>query len=193
MAETFLSIWGKEKDITTAQINELLSQGCDINEVAEDGQTPLIKASYFSNDVEVLQLMLDAGANVGARDNMGRTVLFAAIFANKLDNVRFFIQNGASVNARLLNNGLTPLLAACEMASLEIVKLLLDAGAGINTKDTYGYSPIMVAVQANREDVADELLQRGIKIDKDLINFVKTFPAFSKTNVGTKIMTACNN
>ena len=193
MAETFLSIWGKEQNVTTVQISELLSQGCDINEIAEDGQTPLIKASYFSNDVEVLQLMLGAGANISARDDMGRTVLFGAIFANKLDNVRFFIQNGASVNARLLNDGLTPLLAACEVASLEIVKLLLDSGAGVNTKDMHGYSPIMVAVQANREDVASELLQHGAKIDKELANFVGTFPAFAKTDIGIQIMTACDN
>ncbi|MBR2011839.1 MAG: ankyrin repeat domain-containing protein [Alphaproteobacteria bacterium] len=193
MTESLLTIWAADREVLPDKIRELLAQGCDINEVAIDGQTPLIKASYYSNSIEVLQIMLDAGANISARDDMGRTVLFGAVLANKINNVRFFIQNRASVNARLLENGLTPLLVACEAASLEIVKALIDAGAGINTKDSHGYSPIMVAIQANREDVVQELLNHGARVDRELVSFVESFADFSKTEVGQKIKDSCYN
>ena len=82
---------------------------------------------------------------------------------------------------------------ACEAASLEIVKALIDAGAGINTKDSHGYSPIMVAIQANREDVVQELLNHGARVDRELVSFVESFADFSKTEVGQKIKDSCYN
>jgi ankyrin repeat protein len=35
---------------------------------------------------------------------------------------------------------------------LEIVKLLLDNGADINSKGSYGYTPLHAAVAANNDD-----------------------------------------
>ncbi len=47
-------------------------------------------------------------------------------------------------------NGFTPLFAACENNDLEVAKLLVEAGADINTKSRDGRTPIQHALHHNR-------------------------------------------
>ena len=49
-----------------------------MNTIGRYGVTPLQEAAYGS-DVEVVKALVDAGANLQARDSEGRTVLMAAL------------------------------------------------------------------------------------------------------------------
>lgn len=63
-------------------------------------------------------------------------------------------------------NGRTPLSLAAGEGNLELARLLLNAGAGISSKDTrYGLSPLQWAVLEDRESMVEFLLQKGAEVN----------------------------
>ncbi|TDX51126.1 ankyrin repeat protein [Orenia marismortui] len=64
--------------------------------------------------LEVIKLLLKAGADVNSVDENGVTILMHASAVGNLDVVKMLIKNGANVNARA-KNGLTALEGAQKM------------------------------------------------------------------------------
>ena len=75
------------------------------------GQTPLMHAASGSYPNPALELLLDNGAQVNARDDSGVTALMEAANFNRSGAVKLLLDRGAQVNARS-NYGLTPLTIA---------------------------------------------------------------------------------
>ena len=84
------------------------------------GITPLMAAAglgYQINDtrgkfkteaqaIETIELLLDAGADINAKDDRGHTALFGAVFRGWTEVARFLVEKGARLDARN-NEGLT--------------------------------------------------------------------------------------
>jgi hypothetical protein len=63
-------------------------------------------------------------------------------------------------------NGRTPLSLAAEQGNLDLVKLLLNAGAGINTRDNRCYfSPLHWAALEGRKSTVEFLLENGAEVN----------------------------
>ena len=80
--------------------------------------------------------------------------------ANK---VAKFIKKGADVNFSD-NVGWTPLFRAAQKGHVEVVKMLLDAGAEIE-KTTSGITPLCWAADSGKTDVVKLLLERGANVN----------------------------
>ena len=65
------------------------------------------------------------------------------------------------MNVAGMVNGFTPLFAACENNDLDVAKLLVEAGANIETRSRDGRTPLQHALHHNRTYVADYLHQVG--------------------------------
>ncbi|TDZ32861.1 Ankyrin-1 [Colletotrichum spinosum] len=74
--------------------------------------------------------------------------------------VPYMLRNGASVNARTVEN-ITPLIASVEAGNLKIVKVLLDHGADPNISGAGGGTPLMIAANNGRRDLVEVLLASG--------------------------------
>jgi Ankyrin repeats (many copies) len=81
-----------------------------------------------SGDLAQATELLDHGAPVDARDELGRTALMLAAAQGRLDVVRLLLERGADPNAAD-NAGRTPLQQAKQKNLAEVVALLERAGA----------------------------------------------------------------
>ena len=109
------------------EVRRLLNAGASVNGV-HNRMTPLMYAASVGR-APVIRLLLNRGANARARTNdvYGRTALiFAAEYGN-VNAVRALLRH-SNLNARGVNGG-TALSTAINARALEIVRMLLRAGA----------------------------------------------------------------
>ena len=139
-----------------------------------------LHAATLGNDTETIRLIVDAGVDVNAVDFAGFTPLIHAAANRNLDAIRMLLAKGADPKARSGDGSFqkvkagsialghwTALTASVAMATPELVKTLLDAGAGINVPDVRGMTPLMLAVATDRQniDVIRLLIARGADVN----------------------------
>ena len=108
--------------------------------------TTLMRAAY-SADLELVQLLLDYGADPDIRSSANETPLLAAAghgwidgysqgksFAERLDVIRLLVNLGADVNWAD-DAGITPLMVAANMGEVAIIQYLVDRGADLGAHD----------------------------------------------------------
>jgi ankyrin repeat protein len=71
--------------------------------------------------------------------------LYSAIRANDLPQIKALLDGGISANTEG-PDGITPLMAAAEVGSLDAMKTLIERGANVNAKNTYGSTALMWSV-----------------------------------------------
>lgn len=119
-------------------------------------RSPLHDAALKRGDE--LQQLLDAGADVQARDGEQRTPLHHACQTDPA-HVRALLAAGADIEARE-KRGMTPLFYAVKLGGF-CVEALLEAGANIDAQDVNGHTPLHHAVSANQDTTATRLLAAG--------------------------------
>lgn len=126
-------------------------------------RTPLHAAASVG-DVEIVRGLLSMGAASGLRDSAGATALFAAAWFGYADICSLLLRNGADVLSRN-RSGENPLyIAALRGHSLAVEAMLSYCKANnINWQsvEVYGdgWTPLMAAAVADRQDVAKVLLR----------------------------------
>ena len=117
----------------------------------KNGRTPLIMAA-ISNNLAVLNDLIEAGANVNAKDEAGKTALMHAAENNNVSSeiICALLESGADVDAtgdiwyaltrapnnEIINYSWTALMrAAAGNTNKEIILKLLEYGAEIEAKD----------------------------------------------------------
>lgn len=63
-----------EQDVN--RVRELIKAGCNVNVRVEEGCTPLIAAVLVGN-LEIVKLLVESGADVGAMDQYGSALYYA--------------------------------------------------------------------------------------------------------------------
>ena len=113
-------------------VRRLVSSGMlDLNHCAVDswGSTPLCNAS-MDNRLSVVKVLLELGAEVDRPGSAGQTALYWAAFYGHTATGRALYDAGARPNKANVLQGRTPLHAAANRGHTEMVKNLLDWGAG---------------------------------------------------------------
>lgn len=134
----------------------LIQDGHNVNALDEDGKTPLMDAILASNwSAAMVQLLLDSGASVQIADNeQCWTPLHLASRDGKPELVELLLQRGARIDAVDVY-GNTPLWRAitAHQNAVEVVTLLIDAGASPHVANNAGVSPFEFAKQLQRSDL----------------------------------------
>ena len=140
-----------------------LRPGADVNAARGDGITALHLAAE-QGDVEAVQALIDAGADVGAGTRIGRyTPLHLAARGGHGVVVTLLLEAGADPLAATTNSGATALhLAAGAVRGHEAVAALLEHGADPNALEaSASQTPLMFAAAANRAESIAVLLAGG--------------------------------
>jgi len=91
--------------------------------------------------VHMLDLLLCAGVPVNSQDIIGRTALHhAANWTGIYDLTEVLLKHKADVNLQD-RFGASPLLAAIQQHTIDVIPVLLSAGAGLDVTDGEGTSP----------------------------------------------------
>ncbi len=150
----------RNNDLTVLQ--RIAPGSKEVNEPTDRGTTPLMYAAGFGS-IEGVRMLIDAGANVNARNAFGGTALMWGI--GNPAKVKLLIAKGADVNARS-KSGATPLLLAAHQDGSEpVVRMLLAAGADIKAKDGTGITMLLAATDANNTNVAKLALESGLEVN----------------------------
>ena len=140
-----------------SKIRALLKQRVDVNTPQADGMTALHWATY-QDDVELVTLLVRAGANVQAANRYGVTPLSLACTNGDGAMVEMLLKAGADPNAAL-PGGETPLMTAARTGAVASVKALVSRGANVDSKDERrGQTALMWAAAEGHADVVQALI-----------------------------------
>lgn len=124
------------KNDNLVMVKKLLAEEYPVDARTGNGKTALMIACNFCDDLNIIEFLLQAGADVNLATTGG------------------------------LYKGYTPLMFACKMfagGNPEKLRILLDAGADINVQNAWGETALIIAVQSEvfNEDVIRFLLDNG--------------------------------
>ena len=150
---------------STKTIQEILDHGAHVNAVNQDGDTPLLLACSTAQ-ADTVRLLLHAKADPNIAYIDGNASLHAAIAADcNKETVLEIINYGADVNA-VNKRGRTALLLGCFFRQLDLVKVLLKAGANPSIDDEEGFSCLHAAIDGRcSKDTLQALIHHGARID----------------------------
>lgn len=139
-------------------------QQLGIDERDDTGRTPLMWL-VVQQDAEAVEVLIRARAHVNARDESGDSALTYAVNPTKPDKriVRALLTAGADVNATVKDSKETPLMIAVRRGHVEIVPMLIDAGANVNAKMSDGATALDIAKDKKLEPVIVALRAAGAK------------------------------
>lgn len=164
--ETLLALWEHGADpaaVTNRQATLLHSvvEGAGARPFGQD------RRSGFTNAMEhrfdLVDLLMDRGLAVDARDDEGMTPLHYAAKNGQRVMCYVLLRDGAPVNATDAL-GRTPLLCALEKAFNYTANTLLEAGADVKKADNLGRTPLQVAAQTADKQLVQHILDQGADV-----------------------------
>ncbi|QPC63066.1 hypothetical protein HYE67_005297 [Fusarium culmorum] len=140
-------------------LEKLLKSGVSAK-VAETDGTSILYLAACCNSSQVVQILIDSGADVAATNREGLTPLHVA---QNADIAKILLQSGAIVDARA-NDGRTPLHRAVDSDILEVVDILLDMGATVDARDEMDFTPLHSACGRGCLEAAKRLIAKGASL-----------------------------
>ncbi|MCX6991366.1 MAG: ankyrin repeat domain-containing protein [Chlamydiae bacterium] len=114
----------------------MIDQGSYLESTDLEGNTALLKCFTVLNDAcppGIIEIIIDRGADLDARNNAYRTALMLAAEKNQITAVEFLLAAGAFIDSRD-RNGMTPLMYASYKGHIKIMQILIENNADIGSR-----------------------------------------------------------
>jgi hypothetical protein len=131
------------QDLSKVTTQWLLVQGYnpdDLNQLGHNGDTALMKATR-EGVYTVVKELIDAGADINARNNDRNNALWFACFGDHYDLINLLLAAKIDIDNQN-DNGATVLMYAASAGKTEVVKLLLQHNPNLNLKNLDDYKAI---------------------------------------------------
>ena len=173
----------------TANIRDLLQGSADCNTRNAEGATLLIQAAEIGN-LELVKMLIEAGADVNATDPQGWTALMKALYNHDLDRgfpeiVSALIDAGADIEIQI-GYGIRPLMLAAGYGEAGVVDVLLKAGVDIRAKNEGGRTALMMVKDKDYVEVINQLHEAELALNDNL-------SCGSRTPPGVNVVTFMKN
>ena len=131
-----------------------------------------LRTAVARNALQCLQILIDLGADPNSTKPNHEPVIFIAVRRRQCEMANLLLQHGADVNGSTAKtgttrgvHGLSPLQLASDRGFVEMVKLLINAGADINWTGGGQGSALSLAVKAGHTDIFQVLLEAGADVN----------------------------
>lgn len=168
------------------KIRSALKSGANVNAVDQEGRTALMHSVHNShqtlleilgntgansNEQNIINLLINAEADVNARDKLGNTALFIASASSlkNTDNISALINFGANINIQN-NNGETALMKALKQrrffeSHINNIMALINAGVDLNKQDRQGHTALIIATNSGQICFVNALITAGADLN----------------------------
>ena len=113
--------------------------------------------SCYLHNKEIVETLLDHGANINNTGYVHLTPLHVAILAHDSDLTLYLIKRGANIEASAGESQQTPLHSACKIGNKQIVQSLIENGAKVNAETTNGLTPLILLKYAQNKKQNDAI------------------------------------
>jgi ankyrin repeat protein/L-ascorbate metabolism protein UlaG (beta-lactamase superfamily) len=134
-----------------------------LNSKSEDGRTPL-HAAVMGGHKELMQYLIQEGADIDALDKEGRTPLLNAIILKKPELAHTLIEMGADVKIKS-KEGANAIIYALFFGSKDLIEPILDSGQDVNERYLGGVTMIQGAAAMGQLNAMKILLERGADLN----------------------------
>ena len=137
-----------------------------VNAQGGNEETPL-HAAVCGENVDILSLLLEHGADVDGRSMSGNTALHRASRSRRSENLeagKCLLDHGADINARNVG-GYIPLIYAAYGENVEFARMLLERGARTIDHDDSGQTSLHWAVRGGRIQAVRLILEHGADVN----------------------------
>ena len=118
----------------------------------------------LQKDLRIAELLLEHGADVGARDKSNWRPLEKVLANDHIEALQLLIEHKANVNA-IDQCGWTPLRRASANGELQVVRLLLQNGAEVKAADALGWTALHLASFNGHVEVTQLLLENAANVN----------------------------
>lgn len=176
-----------EKGIALTDVLEIIEEeGVDLGITDPEGRNLLFYAAY-ARDFETAGWLVRKGVSPSIRDREGNTVIHALFESSKPvppNMVRFFIKNGADINARGTGGNTVLSQAARRDEGYDTLRLLVELGAEINISNDNEVTPYGIALQLGKTKNAEYLKSLGG------VPYVPQYPADNRGRAAQAVLSA---
>ncbi|TGO23957.1 hypothetical protein BPAE_0116g00180 [Botrytis paeoniae] len=158
------------------RIQLLINRGADVNFPPGKNGNSLIAAASHGN-IKLMELILDRGTDINTLTDYGDTALAIASdtpWKAHPDAVKFLLRRGADVNLHFSSLGSSlrgpPIQRAAKRGRLEIVQILLHAGADLNAGAGQAGTALFAAASNGHLGACQLLLNMGADIHAGSMN-----------------------
>jgi ankyrin repeat protein len=145
-----------------AAVKAMLARGADPNAQNTLGMSALTIAAGVGN-LEVIQALLAAGAEVNGGSQFGGPLTFAA-YDSKPEVMRLLLEKGASISTARPDR-ISILMLAARAGHPEVLRQVLAKKADLHAVDNHGSTALSYAARAGKAEAARILLEAGAKVD----------------------------
>ncbi|HEU0049657.1 MAG TPA: ankyrin repeat domain-containing protein [Nitrososphaera sp.] len=149
----------------------VISASCGKSAVQGPGKSKeLLDFALFracsDGNARAVRSLIDAGANVNAREEEGETPLMYAAVEGHTEIVLLLLSRGAEINSVSINEE-TALGRAASMGRTAAAGILIEKGANIEKGGDSGTTPLMYASSAGHLETVKLLLKKGAKVNAE--------------------------
>lgn len=141
----------------------LLEGGARVNTQTAYKKRAALMIAARQGTPEVVECLIQAGADTSLRDSEGRTALHDACSSGQIRSVRLLIDKVGNIDA-VDQKGGTALHNATSARHAAAIELLVQGGANPDARDTQGYAPLHKAAAQGSVEVVNALLSNGADI-----------------------------
>ena len=158
------------KDLITKEVEELINKGYNLNKQdPSTGLTTLMEVAKIDENPELIEALIEHGADVNAKDFAGTTVLmYASVYNNNPAIIETLIKHGADINAKDRQGRTALILAITNDKDVTTIDTLIANGANVNDKFIHNSTALYLAASiSSYTEVIETLINHGAIVRAD--------------------------